>query len=247
MKKIIFASLIAVAIAGCNSEEKLQQEQAMLAKIDSLTTENEKNLQALSVLEQVSVYMDSIDINRKWIGIELEEGVTPENLTERMKSINDYVLLAEQKIGELEKSRSIYASQLKKLKKELGQRQQEIVLLQQTVKDVKAENAELITTVEVQEQQLTNKALEIEQKKQELALIEEKIQQLMIHANMSEAEAYYARGEAMEEAANRTKLAPKKKNETLQQALSLYLKSQDLGYEKAGDKVTELKGKLKIS
>ncbi|MEJ0057994.1 MAG: hypothetical protein WDN75_21510 [Bacteroidota bacterium] len=63
-------------------------------------------------------------------------------------------------------------------------------------------------TIDLQEAELNDKSAQIEAKTQELALIEAKIQELMIQSKMSESDSYFARGQAVEEAANRTKLAP---------------------------------------
>jgi hypothetical protein len=57
---------------------------------------------------------------------------------------------------------------------------------------------------------------------------------------MSEADAFYARAVAMEEAANRTKLAPRKKRETLKEALELYKKALSLGRTDAQKKIDQL-------
>lgn len=62
---------------------------------------------------------------------------------------------------------------------------------------------------------------------------------------MSEADSYYARGAAIEEAANRTKLAPRKKKDTLREALELYKKAQSLGNTNAQAKIDEIEKKLK--
>ena len=79
---------------------------------------------------------------------------------------------------------------------------------------------------------------------QELALIEARVQEIMIQSKMSEADAYYARAQAVEEAANRTKLAPRKKKETLREAVELYKKALSLGKNEAQDNITSLEKKL---
>jgi hypothetical protein len=96
----------------------------------------------------------------------------------------------------------------------------------------------------MQEAELTDKSIEIETKTQELALIEARVQELMIQSKMTEADAYYARGQAVEEAAARTKLAPRKKKETLREAVELYKKALSLGKTEAEEKITALESKL---
>ena len=67
----------------------------------------------------------------------------------------------------------------------------------------------------------------------------------MIQSKMSEGDSYFARGAAVEEAANRTKLAPRKKKDTLKEALELYKKALSLGNDKAQAKVDELEKRVK--
>jgi hypothetical protein len=97
----------------------------------------------------------------------------------------------------------------------------------------------------MQEAELNDKQAQIEAKQQELALIEARIQELMVQSKMSEADSYFARGQAVEEAANRTKLAPRKKKDTLKEALELYKKALSLGNDKAKAKVDELEKRVK--
>jgi uncharacterized protein (DUF3084 family) len=106
-------------------------------------------------------------------------------------------------------------------------------------------NTALINMVDVQSQELTTKEEQIEQKKQELLFLEAKIEAMSKESLISQAESTYARAQAIEEIANRTQLAPKKKKESLQEALVLYEKSLSLGNKDAKAKVDELKAKLK--
>ncbi len=112
------------------------------------------------------------------------------------------------------------------------------------MEELKNENQNLITTVGLQEAELSDKEGQIAAKQQELALIEARIQELMVSSKMSEADAYFERGKAVEEAAKRTKLAPRKKKDTYKEALELYKKSVSLGKAEAQAKVDELEKKL---
>src|SRR5690606_9113046 len=169
----------------------------------------------------------------------------------RMKDINNYVKDTERKIDDLEKTLSSskanarsYAKTIQKLKADLEAKTQEIVGLQEQVEKYRNENQNLITTVGMQEAELIDKQSEIEAKTQELALIEARVQELMIQSKMSEADAYFARAAAVEEAANRTKLAPKKKKETLREAIELYKKSLSLGKAEAQARIEELEKRI---
>jgi hypothetical protein len=48
----------------------------------------------------------------------------------------------------------------------------------------------------------------------------------------------------VEEAANRTKLAPRKKKETLKEAIELYKKALSLGKQEAQARIAELEKKI---
>ena len=74
--------------------------------------------------------------------------------------------------------------------------------------------------------------------------MEEKIQQVQLQSKVSEADSYFARGQAVEEAANRTKLAPRKKKETYKEAIELYKKALSLGKQEAQAKIDALSKKI---
>ncbi|MDW8330098.1 MAG: hypothetical protein RMK43_00500, partial [Cyclobacteriaceae bacterium] len=195
--------------------------------------------------------MDSIDASRQLLRINMVEGTTYDDYTARMKDINKYVKETERKIDELEKALkksrgavSAYAKQVTKLKADLEAKTNEIIALQEQVEKYRNENRNLSDLATLLEDQLADKEMQIRAKEQELALLESRIQQVMIQSKVSEADATYARAQAMEEAANRTKLAPKKKKETLKEALDLYRKAYSLGKKEAADKINELERKL---
>ena len=61
---------------------------------------------------------------------------------------------------------------------------------------------------------------------------------------VSEAEAYYARAQSVEEAARRTKLARHKRRETYREALELYKKAFSLGKTEAKENINQLEKKV---
>lgn len=247
VKNTFFIALIATFLLSCGGEtEKLR------TQLDSLKVELQTSQQFAQTLQEVSVLMDSIDANRQVLRVNMVEGTTYENYTSRMKDINNYVKDTQKKIEDLEttlsKSKSsnkALSSTIKKLKADLEARNQEIAALNEHVEQLKNENQNLITTVGLQEAELNDKEAQIQAKQQELALIEARIQELMIASKMSEADSYFARAQAVEEAAARTKLAPRKKKDTLKEALELYKKSLSLGKQEAQAKITELEEKVK--
>ena len=245
--KLIFVIPIAALLTGCGAKEK----ETLQTKVDSLTLELETSQKMAETLTEVGVMMDSIDASRQLLRVNMVEGTTFADYKDRMKDINGYVKDTQKKIDELESSlkeskssSNAFSKTIKKLRADLESKSKEIAELQEQVEKYRNENQNLITTVGMQEAELTDKQSQIETKTQELALIEARVQELMIQGKMSEADAYYARAQAVEEAANRTKLAPRKKKETLREAVELYKKALSLGKNEAQDNITALEKKL---
>lgn len=245
-KNLFFFLAIALVLASCdNKSEKLQ------TQVDSLKTELQNNQKFVETLKDVGVLMDSIDANRQLLRVNMVEGTTYTDYTSRMKDINNYVKDTQTKIEDLEKTlkkskgaANAYAATIKKLKSDLETKSQEISKLQELVASLGNENQNLITTNNLQQAEINDKTSQIEAKKQELALLEEKIQQVQLQSKVSEADSYYARAQAVEEAANRTKLAPRKKKDTYKEAIELYRKSLSLGKTEAQAKIDALSKKI---
>lgn len=247
IRNLVFALPLAALVFGCDTKEKDQ----LRTQVDSLKVELETSQKMANTLTEVGVLMDSIDASRQLLRVNMVEGTTYDDYTSRMKDINGYVRDTQKKIDDLEKSvtasnskNNANAKLLRKMKADLENKTQEIVALQEQVEKYRSENQNLITTVSMQEAELSDKAGQIEAKTQELALIEARVQELMIQSKMTEADAYFARAQAVEEAANRTKLAPRKKKETLKEAVELYKKALSMGKNEAQEKITELEKKI---
>lgn len=246
MKNVLIAVAVSAVLMSCGGEtERLK------GQLDSLQNELQVSQQMAQTLQEVGTLMDSIDASRQMLRVNVIEGTTYSDYTSRMKDLNNYVKDTQAKIGDLEKSlkkskanNNAFAATIKKLKADLETKNQEIGALQQRVEELGNLNENMKITIDMQEAELNDKSAQIEEKTQELALIEARIQELMIQSKMSEADSYFARGEAVEEAANRTKLAPRKKKETYKEALELYKKSLSLGSDKAQAKITELEKKI---
>ena len=247
LRKLIFVIPVAALIAGCGTKER----EILQSQVDSLKVELETSQAMAQTLTEVGTMMDSIDASRQLLRVNMVEGTTYSDYASRMKDINGYVKETQKKIDDLEKTlktskanSNAFSKTIKKLKADLETKTQEIAVLQEQVDKYRNENQNLITTVGMQEAELADKSTQIETKTQELALIEARVQELMIQSKMTEADAYYARGQAVEEAAARTKLAPRKKKETLREAVELYKKALSLGKTEAQEKITTLEAKL---
>jgi chromosome segregation ATPase len=247
LKRLFFLPLVAVLMFSCDSKEK----EELRTQVDSLKRELQTSQEMAETLTEVGTLMDSIDATRQLLRVNMVEGTTYDDYSTRMKDLNSYVNETQQKIQGLERSlkesranSSLYANTIKKLKLDLKTRTDEIMELQQQVDKYRSENENLINTVGLQEAEIADKQSQIEAKSQELALIEARVQELMIQSKMSEADAYFTRAQAVEEAANRTKLAPRKKKETLKEAVELYKKALSLGKNEAQEKIAELEKRL---
>lgn len=247
MIKILIAALAGTLLMSCGSAER----ERMKSQLDSLQNELEVSHQAALTLQEVGSLMDSIDANRQMLRVNVIEGTTYSDYTSRMKDLNNYVKETQSKIENLEKSlkkskanANAFASTIKKLKADLEKKNTQIATLEQRVSELGNLNENMKVTIDMQEAELNDKQDLINTKTQELALIEAKIQELMIQSKMSEGDSYFARGQAIEEAANRTKLAPRKKKETYREALELYKKALSLGNEQAKEKIATLEKRV---
>lgn len=242
---IVFASAVLLTSCGKQENESLQK------KVDSLNLELERSHQMARTLTEVGTLMDSIDASRQLLRVNMVEGTTYDDYASRMKDLNSYIKETQSKIDALEKSlksskanASAFSSTIKKLRADLESKTQEITMLQEQVEKYRSENQNLVTTVGLQEAEIADKQAQIDAKSQELALIEARVQELMIQSKMSEADAYYTRALAVEEAANRTRLAPRKKKETIKEAIELYKKALSLGKNEAQERIDVLEKRL---
>jgi chromosome segregation ATPase len=244
MKKVFILPVIILAFASCNTKQLESENAALKAAMDSLNIQIANDKVVGEQLAKVSALMDSIDKERNALRINLETGIKSDDYETRMKSIQKYLRDTRKQLADMDKNNTSYSAMIKKLQKELTNKNSEITKLQNQVAMYQEENEGLISKVNLQSVEIEQKSQMIMIKEQELALIEAKMQELMIKAEVSEADAYFARGEAMELAASRTKLAPKKKKETYEEAIELYKKSQALGNTFAQAKIEALQKKI---
>lgn len=247
LNKLLYLVVIPGFLLSCGSKDK----ESLQSQIDSLQIELEKSHQTSETLAEIGTMLDSIDATRQLLRINLVEGTPYDDYAGRMAELNEFIRESEARIERLEQSlrssqanAQAYAKAIKQLKKELANRNQEMAFLQQQVEQFRNENENLIITVNLQDAEISDKQEQIDAKSQELALIEERVQQLMIEAKVSEAEAYFLRAQAIETAAERTKLAPRKRKETMKEALDLYRKAMSLGKQEAQAKIDELEQRL---
>jgi chromosome segregation ATPase len=247
-KKIFFVlSLVGIFLVGCNQKER----EILTSQVDSLRYELSSQMAAVSTLQEVGVLIDSIDANRNLLRANMVEGTSYDNYLARMNDINNYVKESEKKIIELEKSArksqsvaNSYAGTIKKLKENLTAASQELVSLKELVANYKNENSNLLQTLNLKDADLTEKVELIRVKQQEVATLETRVQDLLVQSKIDQADAYFERALAIEETANRTKFAPRKRKETQKEALELFKMAFFLGKEEAQPKIEQLEARL---
>lgn len=237
--RILPAAFVLLILSACTNKEA----ETLRSENDSLKAELQVNAEVMSTLQEVGDMIDSIDKTRKSIKLEMVEGISEEDYAARLQSIHEHVKQSEEKIktleGNLKKlktNESFYMDMIASLKDELELRLQEIYSLEKV-------NKELEAKVKVQESDLQESFIELEKKEQELAQQELEVEQLVNKLKLSESQTWYAKGLAMEESANRIKLAPNKKKATLREAVGYYRKAAELGNKDAMDRLKALQGK----
>jgi len=245
--KSLYLVLIPAFLISCGTQEK----EALQTQVDSLRTALDKSHQTSETLAEIGILLDSIDASRQLLRVNLVEGTPYDDYSGRMKDLNEYIKNTQEKIENLERSLQsskansrAFSKTINQLKAELATTGKEIAVLQEQVEKYRNENENLIITVDLQDAEIADKQSQIESKSQELALIEARVQELMILSKVSEDEAYFTRAQAIETAANRTKLAPRKKKETMREAIELYKKALSLGKNEAQAKITQLESRL---
>ncbi len=249
MKLLTTLSMLSVLfLYSCGSSkesEKIQMEN------EELKAELTRAQMTISTLGEVGSLIDSIDKARNALRLELEAGTNYDDYVDRMKDINDYVKETEVKIDQLESelnkssaNKQAYMKTISRLKNDLASKTKEIASLQSKVEKYKKENSDLLNIVDLQDAEIMDLEDDIAYKKEELNLIENRIQEIMKKSQMSEADSYFALGEALEEAARRTKLAPKKKKETYREAIEIFKKALAFGREDAQEKIDALEKKI---
>jgi hypothetical protein len=240
IKNLVLALSVAAVLVGCRDEAK---ERAMQTQIDSLQVELKNSEETAQTMQEVGVLIDSIDASRQLLRTDMVEGTSYKDYKKRLQDIGSYVRETQGKIAELEKTAKnsrIYAGTIKKLKADLKARTEQIAALETEVARMRTENQTLSRNVSQKDSLITVNNETIKMREENLAALETKVQEMNTAAVNSQAEAYFAQAKALEEAADRTKFAPKKKKETQREALELYKMALSLGKTEAENKVQEL-------
>lgn len=247
LKKVLFGLSLAGMLWGCDVKEK----ENLRAEVDSLRIELKTSQQMAQTLEEVGTLIDSIDANRNLLRTDVLEGTSYSDYSSRLKEINNHISATQAKIDELEKSLESskssvagYAATIKRLKSDLSDRSNQVAALEGEIEKMRGENQTLAQTVTMKDSVLTQKEEMIQMTQQDLASLEQHVDEVNEKAKNDQADLYFAQAEALEVAADRTKFAPKKKKETQREALELYRMSFALGKDEAQQKIETLEKAL---
>jgi len=245
MKNSIFFLLLLI---GCTSKDQLTKLQS---ENDSLKQQLSASQEMLFTFRDVGSLIDSIDQSRNALRVNIVEGTPYFSYTERLKEINNYIQSSQQKISNLEATVKEYGQQslayemlVAALKDELTIAIDDMRRMEERVSKTLKDNKDVNQIVKLQRANLEDFQFQLDAKYEEVKLFEVRIQELTQKLQITEADALYAQAQALELAAKRTKLAPRKKRETYQQALDLYKKAEQAGHPQAQAKIKDLNARV---
>lgn len=253
MKKYLIISLVAITVMSCNQEKELliSENADLITKLDSVSAELASTQKASVTLMNAMSLMDSINLSRQMLKVTLENSDEHSDFLAQMSDLKAYIEQTSLQISKLEKTvkesktaQNAYAQTIKTLKADLENRKAEIATLDAQLRTEKDNNQKLIVLNNMQQETITTQDAEIEAKMLELEMLNQQIADLRSTFKISEADAYFTQGEAYALAAKRTKLAPSKKKDTYQMALTSYQKAFDLGREDAKPKIDAIRTRL---
>lgn len=231
-------------LVGCNQAKR---EATLQREVDSLKTELTISSELNSTLEEVGVLIDSIDASRNFLRNSMIDGLPHDSYAARLTEINTFVKTSYIKMEDLEKALkeskragTKASASLTRLKKDLEEKTRELELMSAAVAHYKSANDSLSSTLNLQSAELNDKLEQLTARQEEIAMLEDRVKEVVAQAKYDMADAYYLRAQALEEAARRTNFAPKKKKSTKQEALELYRLAALSGKEEAAQKVKEL-------
>jgi chromosome segregation ATPase len=244
MIRKIFLGLPLIALFwSCENKEKIR----LQSQVDSLRTELQVSQQTNKEFEEVGSLIDSIDASRQLLRADVVEGTSYKDYKNRLVSINNHIRETQDRIAELEKNvkkNNASLATIKRLKADLELRSQQIAALQEEVEKFRGENASLSRTVTERDSLLALSGEKIKLREQDVASLETKVEEINTTSRNTQADMYFAQAQALETAAERTKFAPRKKKETIREALELYKLSLSFGKEEAQQKIDELEKEM---
>lgn len=243
IKAFVLSFGVAAALLSCDTKEK----ERLQSKVDSLSTELQASQEVAAQLKEVDVLIDSIDLSRNVLRANVVEGTSYNNYSSRLKDINKHIKDTQAKIDELEKtSKKVpgLSSSIRRLKSDLELRSQEIAALQLEVSKMRSENESMSVAIAKKDSTLMMKEDVIKVKESDIASLETSMKDATDKNRIAMADLYFKQASALEEVADRTNFAPRKKKEALREAVELYKISLSLGKEEAQERIDDLEKTL---
>jgi len=244
MKTYILGLGIALTLFGCGSKERTQ----LQLKVDSLSNALTESKKAELAMDEIGVKLDSIDASRHVLRAKIVEGISYADYVSRLNDINSYIKDSKVKLAametDLKNAKGVSSSTIHRLKTDLEARSKEIVALQMDVVHLREQNKSLIANVSLKDSIISSKDELIQLKNADIASLEGLVQDINDQNRIKVANLYFSQAKALEVAADRTKFAPRKRNETRREALELYKLSLSLGNVEAQARIEELEKKL---
>lgn len=169
----------------------------------------------------------------------------------RLADLNEFVKTSEDRIAKIQRAlnsssleSSAYAMLVDALRNEAQLQVEQLSRLNEQINAYRIENKGLQEMMKLRENEVSEATEQATVKEKELVFLEARIQAMIESLTVIEADAFYARAQALEEAAARTRLAPHKKRETYREALELYKKALSMGKRGATSDIRRLQKKL---
>jgi hypothetical protein len=228
-----FLVICVIVLSSCTSG-KLDQ---LVAQNDSLRIELKKAEAMISNYRKIASAVDSLDGLRKAGIEEIKKQTHHETLASKILAINHHVIKSEEKIDHLDKQlksssyeNSAYIMMVDALKGELQIRVDEVTILEGNLTDAEKQSVELLSDKDQAIKQLLGT---VSNKQVALSRLSERLNKIEQDFRNTEADAVYARAQAVEQSARKTRFAPVKKKVILSEALELYKKARLLGKSEA--------------
>lgn len=238
--QVFLVVAIALTITGCKNQRYSQ----LKKENDSLKTEIQARHQAMIMLHNAEVLLDTIEMNMR--SHEEENDILP-----RLETVYSYVKGSEENIlkmqKELQASRyeaNAYLMMADALKGELGVHIDKSDPMEDSLGGYVSSNSELVHNLSMQEQLILDLKRDIEHKHQQLSKLEQDVTELEAYIDISDAEREYARAQRVELIGRKMLLSPQKKRETMREALEIYKKAYVLGKKEARENIAVLEGAL---
>lgn len=244
MKQIYLVLLAATVLLGCGNSETAR----LNFQIDSLNTVIIKNTAAEATLDEVGILLDSIDVSREELAIDIVEGMTFANYIGRLKRINSHIKDSKLKIESLEsalkESKGVSARTTKRLKKDIEATSREMVELQIQVAELRQNNDSQFMRLMKKDSIISSKDEIIRLKSESVATLQNVAADIDEQNRIKVADLYFEQAQTLETVADRTQFAPRKKKEARREALELYRMSLSMGNTRAQERIDNLEKQL---